>query len=149
MAGAGLIGERHREEIDASSSAEVGAIVDPFPAATEVAAKFYVPLYSTLAELFEIDNPDGVIQATPKQMHVAASLESVAADVLLIVKKPIGDSVEAVTQLVHGRGVHHSSDSGSRSRSRPESPRFRPPSRGPGPRVAQRRRLTRWSSRTG
>jgi hypothetical protein len=58
-----LIGERHREEIDASSSAEVGAIVDPFPAATEVAAKFYVPLYSTLAELFEIDNPDGVIQA--------------------------------------------------------------------------------------
>ena len=81
--------------------------MDPFPAATEVAAKFAVPLYFTLAELFEIDNPDGVIQATPKQMHVAASLESVAADVLLIVKKPIGDSVEAVTQLVHGRGVHH------------------------------------------
>ena len=40
VAGAGLIGRRHLEEIDGSSAAE------------EVAAKFSVPLYASLAELF-------------------------------------------------------------------------------------------------
>jgi predicted dehydrogenase len=46
VAGAGLIGQRHIEEIDASPSATLAAIVDPFPAAAEVAAKSSVPLYS-------------------------------------------------------------------------------------------------------
>ena len=44
VAGAGLIGQRHIEEVDASASAELAAIVDPFPAAAEIAAKFSVPL---------------------------------------------------------------------------------------------------------
>ena len=69
VAGAGLIGQRHIEEIDASPSAALSAIVDPFPAAAEVAAKFSVPLYSSLAELFVRDKPDGVILATPNQLH--------------------------------------------------------------------------------
>lgn len=100
VAGAGLIGQRHIEEIDASPSASVAAIVDPFPAAAEIAEKFSVPLYSSLAELFEKDKPDGVILATPNQLHVAGGLACVAAGVPLIVEKPIGDSVEAATQLV-------------------------------------------------
>jgi len=59
VAGAGLIGQRHLEEIDASSAAEIAGIVDPFPAAKEVAAEFSVALYASLAELFGKDTPDG------------------------------------------------------------------------------------------
>jgi predicted dehydrogenase len=36
VAGAGLIGQQHIEEIAASSAAELASIVDPFPAAAEV-----------------------------------------------------------------------------------------------------------------
>ena len=100
VAGAGLIGQRHIEEIDASSSAELAAIVDPFPAAAEIAAKYSVPVYASLSELFEKDKPDGVILATPNQLHVAGGLECVAAGVPVIVEKPIGDSVESATRLV-------------------------------------------------
>jgi predicted dehydrogenase len=103
VAGAGLIGQRHIEEIDASPSATLAtlaAIVDPFPAAAEVAEKFSVPLYSSLTELFVRDKPDGVILATPNQLHVTGGLECVAAGVPVIVEKPIGDSVEAATTLV-------------------------------------------------
>jgi predicted dehydrogenase len=100
VAGAGLIGQRHIEEIDASSSATLAAVVDPFPAAAAVAATFSVPLYSSLAELFEQDKPDGVILATPNQLHVAGGLECVAAGVPVIVEKPIGDSVGTATTLV-------------------------------------------------
>ncbi len=100
VAGAGLIGQRHIEEIDASPSAELAGIVDPFVAAAEVAAKFSVPIYPSLAELFATDKPDGVILATPNPLHVAGGMECVAAGVPVIVEKPIGDTVEAATTLV-------------------------------------------------
>ena len=100
VAGAGLIGQRHIEEVDASSDAQLASIVDPGPAAAEVAEKFGVPLYRSLAELFETDTSDGVILATPNQLHVQGGLECVAAGVPVIVEKPIGDSVEGATRLV-------------------------------------------------
>ena len=59
-----------------------------------------MPLYRSLAELFAADKPDGVILATPNQMHVDGGLECVAAGVPVIVEKPIGDTVEAATRLV-------------------------------------------------
>jgi predicted dehydrogenase len=100
VAGAGLIGQRHIEEIDASRAGQLAAIVDPFPAAQAVADKFGVPLYGSLAELFEVDKPDGVILATPNQLHVDGGLECVTAGVPVIVEKPIGDTVEGATRLV-------------------------------------------------
>jgi predicted dehydrogenase len=100
VAGAGMIGKRHIEEVDASLDAELASIVDPGPAGPELAEKFGVPLYQSLAELFERDKPDGVILATPNQMHVDGGLEAVAAGVPVIVEKPIGDTVEGATRLV-------------------------------------------------
>ncbi len=100
VAGAGLIGRRHIEEVDASASAQLASVVDPGPAAAELAEKYSVPLFTSLAQLFEIDRPDGVILATPNQLHVQGGLECVAAGVPVIVEKPIGDSVEGATRLV-------------------------------------------------
>jgi predicted dehydrogenase len=100
VAGAGLIGRRHIEEVDASSQAQLAALVDPGPAGPELAEKFDVPLHHSLAELFEREKPDGVILATPNQLHVDGGLECVAAGVPVIVEKPIGDTVEGATRLV-------------------------------------------------
>ncbi|WP_420123271.1 Gfo/Idh/MocA family protein [Nakamurella sp.] len=100
VVGAGLIGRRHVEEIDACADAELAAVVDPFDAADEVAARYSVPRYATLAELFAAGRPDGVILATPNQLHVDGGLECVAAGVPVIVEKPIGDTVESATRLV-------------------------------------------------
>jgi predicted dehydrogenase len=100
VAGAGLIGKRHIEEIDASGSAALAAIVDPGSAGMEFAEKYGVPLHSSLADLFAADKPDGVILATPNQMHVAGGLECVAAGVPVLVEKPIGDDVVSATRLV-------------------------------------------------
>lgn len=94
VAGAGVIGKRHIEEVDASRDATLASVVDPGPVGPELAAKYGVPLYQSLAELFERDEPDGVILATPNQIHVDGGLECVAAGVPVIVEKPIGDTVE-------------------------------------------------------
>lgn len=100
VAGAGLIGRRHIEEIVASPVAELAAIVDPGPAGPELAGKYGAPLYSGLTELFEADRPDGVILATPNQMHVEGGLQCVAAGMPVIVEKPIGDTVADARRLV-------------------------------------------------
>jgi predicted dehydrogenase len=100
VAGAGLIGRRHIEEIVTSASAELAAIVDPGPVGPELAGKYDVPLYPNLTELLEANKPDGVILATPNQMHVDGGLECVSAGVPVIVEKPIGDTVAGAARLV-------------------------------------------------
>ena len=100
VAGAGMIGRRHIEEVDASGDAALASIVDPGPAGPELAEKFGVPHYSSLAELFTRDRPDGVILATPNRQHVDGGLACVLAGVPVLVEKPIGDTVEGATRLV-------------------------------------------------
>ena len=52
VAGAGLIGLRHIEEIRKGSSAVLASIVDVSPKAAEVAKRYDVKLYASLADLF-------------------------------------------------------------------------------------------------
>jgi predicted dehydrogenase len=70
------------------------------PAAAEVGRDAGVAVYPTLAELFAADRPDGVILATPNQLHVAGGLECVAAGMPVIVEKPIGQTVAEAMRLV-------------------------------------------------
>lgn len=100
VAGAGLIGKRHIEEVAANPRAQLASIVDPGPAGLEVAGRFGVPRFQSLAELFERDKPDGVVLATPNTMHVDGGLHCVAAGVPVLVEKPLGDTIESATRLV-------------------------------------------------
>src|SRR3954465_12354001 len=100
VAGAGLIGRRHLGGIAASRAAQLAAVVDPGPAAAEVADRFGVPLYSSLRGLFDAEKPDGITLPTPNQLHGDLGLECVAAGVPVLVEKPIGDTVQGATKLV-------------------------------------------------
>lgn len=100
VAGAGLVGKRHIEELLAAPSAELAAIVEPGPGGAETARQNQVQHYSTLAEMFERDAPDGVILATPDRRHGEGGQLCVAADVPILVEKPLAESVEAATELV-------------------------------------------------
>src|SRR6476469_6164219 len=100
VAGAGLIGLRHIEEIRRSRGARLSAIVDPSPRAAEVAREAGVPLYASLQECFAQDRPDGVVLATPNQLHVEQGLQCVAAGVPVLVEKPIGHTRAEGRRLV-------------------------------------------------
>jgi predicted dehydrogenase len=100
--GAGLIGKRHIEQIIAMPEAKLTAIVDPTPAARHLAAAKAAPWFESLASMLAGgEMPDGVIIATPNQLHVANSLEAIAAGIPVLVEKPIADDVAAATRLVH------------------------------------------------
>ena len=100
VAGAGLIGLRHIEETHKSQSARLSAIVDPSPKAAEVSSKEGVPLYQSLDELFAKDRPDGVILATPNQLHVEQGLQCIRAGIPVLVEKPVGHTLEEGKRLV-------------------------------------------------
>jgi len=95
VAGAGLIGRRHIAEVRKSPVATLAAVVDPAPT-----GDFGVPVHPTLADLFAAGGPDGVILATPNQLHVQGGLECVEAGVPVLVEKPVGSTVKEAAVLV-------------------------------------------------
>ena len=103
VAGAGMIGRRHIELIEANPNTRLYAIVDPTPASMVFAAGLGVPHFASLDALFAqsaVPKPDGVILATPNHLHVPGALACVQAGVPAIIEKPVAESLEAGQHLV-------------------------------------------------
>lgn len=98
--GAGLIGKRHIGHALREPEAELIAVVDPTPAAKDLAAEHSVRWVPSFAELLKVERPDGIIVATPNQVHVQNGLESVAARVPALIEKPIADDLASAKRLV-------------------------------------------------
>ena len=96
VAGAGLIGRRHIELIQASPSCKLVAIVDPSPAAAEIARNAQVPLYAALGALLKKQRPDGVILATPNQMHAEQALQCIGAGTIKSASATNGAAASAI-----------------------------------------------------
>ena len=100
VAGAGTIGLAHMGAAQASASCMLSAVVDPAPGAKAHAHKAGVPLYTSLAELFAKDRPDGVVLATPNALPVPNALACIAAGLPMLLEKPIAPTVAEAEQLV-------------------------------------------------
>jgi len=100
VAGAGLIGRRHVAAIAASADAELHSIVDPSDAGRAHASSIGAAWHDSLSALFAAGRPDGVILATPNQIHVDNGLECVAAGVPALIEKPLATDLAAATRLV-------------------------------------------------
>ena len=108
VAGAGLIGYRHIEEIQKNPGCELVSIVDPHPpqkiaglgANAGLAATANVPVFASLNEMLGQDTPDGVILATPNQLHAEQAL-----DAQLHRLAPLRVRLALKTQALEQRGV--------------------------------------------
>src|ERR1700740_2457353 len=105
--GAGLIGKRHIQHIKAEPEAELLAIVDPAPEAKSLALDMNVRCSPSFATLVDEEKPEGVIVATPNQVHVANGLECIAAGLPTLVEKPIADDVASAAWLVEAAEAAH------------------------------------------
>lgn len=100
VAGTGLIGQAHLKVIRESRHCELAALVDPSPAADALAHAAQVPLYRSLADLISIERPDGVVLATPNQLHREQALQCVAARLPVLLEKPITPTVAEAREVV-------------------------------------------------
>lgn len=100
VAGVGLIGKRHVAAIRAAQGVELACIVDPSEAGRAFAVDTGARYFPTLAEMITAKVADGVVLATPNQLHVEQGLDCVAAGQPALVEKPLGVDVAAATVLV-------------------------------------------------
>jgi predicted dehydrogenase len=100
VAGAGAIGQAHIGVALRSPGCELCAIVDPSPAAVNIAGVAGVPLYGSIDELLAQNRPDGLILATPNALHVPQALQCIAAGLPILLEKPIATTVAEGQQLV-------------------------------------------------
>jgi len=100
VVGAGLVGKRHVETLRRSDLACIASVVDPDPSAAAFAAEQDLMRHETLAEVLASDPPDGVIVATPNQLHVEHGLACLGAGLPLLIEKPIADKARAARGLV-------------------------------------------------
>jgi predicted dehydrogenase len=100
IAGVGTIGLAHMAVAQASHTCSLSAIVDPSPGAVAIAANAGVPLYTSIEELLAQNRPDGLILATPNSLHVPQALQCIAANLPILLEKPIATTVAEGQRLV-------------------------------------------------
>ncbi|MGL9623819.1 Gfo/Idh/MocA family oxidoreductase [Bradyrhizobium sp. U531] len=99
VAGAGLIGRRHIELIAASSDCELAGIADPSLAAREYAQAEGVPCHADHRALLAQEQPDGLVIASPNNLHLPMALDCAAAGVPALIEKPVTETVAAAQRL--------------------------------------------------
>lgn len=99
VAGAGLIGRRHIELIQASGDCVLAGIADPSPAAKDYAQALNVPCYPDHRALLAQQKPDGVVIASPNTLHLPMALDCAEAGVPALIEKPVTETVAAARRL--------------------------------------------------
>jgi predicted dehydrogenase len=99
--GAGLIGKRHAEHVLAHADTTLSAIIDPSESAQTFAENLGTRWYKSFADIEASNRPQGVIIATPNQLHVENALEVIAQGIPALVEKPIADNAAAACDMVN------------------------------------------------
>jgi predicted dehydrogenase len=98
VVGAGLIGRKHIEVV--SELAQVDAIIDPNPSAQDLAQQYQSKWFDSLHRYLASNRPDGVIIASPNQLHLEHGQACLNAGVPVLIEKPLADTAAAAASLV-------------------------------------------------
>ncbi|CAH0273919.1 4-carboxy-2-hydroxymuconate-6-semialdehyde dehydrogenase [Arthrobacter sp. Bi83] len=102
VVGLGAFGHKHLDAISHISDAKIQYVAhSKMDIAKEVAVKYGAKAaFTSYSELLEQDDLDGVILATPTQMHRAQTLEALRAGKNVMVEIPMADSLASVQEIV-------------------------------------------------
>ncbi|NGO53061.1 Gfo/Idh/MocA family protein [Allomesorhizobium camelthorni] len=100
LVGAGLIGITHMETIARTDGFRLTGIVDPGPSAAEITKARGVPLHASVEAMIAAGDADGVIVATPNELHVSISAQLLEAGLPVLLEKPIANTVAKAAALL-------------------------------------------------
>lgn len=102
VVGLGAFGHKHLDAITQIPDAKIQYVAhSKMEVAKEVAVKYGAKAaFTNYSELLEQDDLDGVILATPTQMHHAQTLEALRAGKHVMVEIPMADSLAGVQEIV-------------------------------------------------
>jgi predicted dehydrogenase len=97
--GLGGIGRAHLLHALASAHVRPVAVADPAPAAQVFARTHGVPWFADHRELLDRTRAQAAIVATPNGAHVGVGLDCIARGLVVLVEKPIADTVAEARRL--------------------------------------------------
>ncbi|MGO4105531.1 Gfo/Idh/MocA family oxidoreductase [Leifsonia sp. YAF41] len=102
VVGLGAFGHKHLDAISQIADAKIQYVAhSTLDAAEEVAATYGAKAaFTDYAELLAQDDLDGVILATPTQMHHAQTIQALRAGKNVMVEIPMSDSLAGVQEIV-------------------------------------------------
>ena len=92
--GVGLIGKRHAEIILKYKDAKLFAVADPDPSAEKYAKEIGVSYFKSLSEMLSSSSLDGVIIATPNNLHVEHGIECIQKNIPSLIEKPLASTAQ-------------------------------------------------------
>ena len=107
--GAGLIGQKHLELVHANPNCELVAVCDVYPDTAATAEKYGISYYQDVDTLLAEQTFQGVIIATPTNLHCPIGIACAAKGVHILVEKPISSTLADARQLLDTAehyGVH-------------------------------------------
>ncbi len=107
LIGAGAIGRAHAVTIRNSGLCRLAGIADPSNAGRDFAASIGVPYFADHRDMLAKGGLDGVILATPNDLHLSGALDVIAAGLPAIVEKPVATSVADGLQMAEASEAAH------------------------------------------
>lgn len=100
VVGVGLGGQIHLKRIKNSREVILDSIIAPNRALNcEIAAKEGVPIFHTITECIERNRPDGIIIASPNQVHAEQTRVCIEAEIPVLLEKPITSNLDEGREL--------------------------------------------------
>ena len=106
--GAGLMGRKHADLINAHSTCSLVGICDVDSSRRSVAEEFNVPFYQDVEALLERERPEGAIIATPNGLHAVVAEVCARRSVHILIEKPIADTLDDahhIVKVADGAGI--------------------------------------------
>ena len=98
--GAGVMGRKHAEYLDASEHGELVALCDSDSRAGALAAQYDVPHFFNHVEALDLSAPDAAIVAAPTQLHEKIAMACIRRGIVPLVEKPIAATLDEGRRLV-------------------------------------------------
>ena len=105
--GAGLIGRRHIALVAENGLCDLVAVCDPAPEVAETAAAYNTSYYQDVETMLDAEQIEGVVVATPTNLHTPIGIQCAERGVHLLVEKPIAGTVADGVALVEAAEQHN------------------------------------------
>ncbi len=100
VVGAGLIGVRHIESAMKAISVDVAAVVDVSEKGKQTAERYDIPFFNDIEKMIDTVSPDGVIIATPNELHITHAMPCVRKGIPVLVEKPLATNIQETRNFI-------------------------------------------------
>ncbi len=100
IVGAGLIGRKHIQASISANNVKIEAVVDVDESAKKIARSNSLSYFSSVEEMLASQELDGVIIATPNNLHIEGALPCINKGIPVLIEKPLSADINEAKEML-------------------------------------------------